>query len=35
MGIHIGDNKIVIITEPRTIYFDLHKEMGIDCKVWN
>ena len=32
MGVHIGDNKLVITTGPRTFYFDLPKDAGINLK---
>ena len=28
MGVIIKENKLVIITEPKTIYFDLPKRVG-------
>ena len=28
MGVHIGDNKLVITTEPKTIHFDLLRNVG-------
>ena len=32
MGVHIEDNKLVIITEPTTFYFDLPKNVGKNLK---
>ena len=28
MWVHVGDNKHVITTEPKTFYFDLPKDFG-------
>ena len=32
MGMHIEGNKVVIITEPNTIHFDLHEDVGKNLK---
>ena len=32
MGVHIRDNKLVIITEQKTFHFDLPKDVDIDLK---
>ena len=32
MGIHISDNKLVIITEPKTIHFNLPKVISNKLK---
>ena len=32
MEFHIGDNKLVITTKPKTIHFDLPKDIGINLK---
>ena len=32
MGVHIESNKLVIITEPKTIYFDLSKVVDNNLK---
>ena len=32
MAVHIEDNKLVIITEPNTIYFDLHEDAQKNLK---
>ena len=32
MGVHIEDNKLVKITEPKTFYFDLPKNIGKNLK---
>ena len=32
MGVHIGDNIFVIITEPNTFRFDLPKGLGINLR---
>ena len=35
MAVHIGENKFVITTEPKTFYFDLPKVVGIILKYEN
>ena len=32
MGVHIGDNKLVIKTKPKTFHFDLPKNVGNNLK---
>ena len=32
MGVHIESNKLVIITKPKTIYFDLSKVVDNNLK---
>ena len=32
MRVHIGDNKLVIISELKTMYFDLPKDVGKNVK---
>ena len=32
MGVHIGDDKLVIITEPKTIRFSLSKDVDNNLK---
>ena len=32
MAVHIEDNKLVIITEPNTIHFDLHENVQKNLK---
>ena len=32
MGVHIEDNKLVITTEPKIIYFHLPKDVGNNLK---
>ena len=32
MGVYIEDNKLVIITKPKTIHFDLLKDVGNNLK---
>ena len=32
MGAHIGDSKLVITTEPKTIHFDLPKDVDKNLK---
>ena len=33
MGVHIGDNKLVISTEPKTIHFDLSRNVDKNLKL--
>ena len=33
MGVHTGDNKLVIKTEPKTFHFDLPKNAGSNLKL--
>ena len=35
MGIHVRDNKIVLIADTKTIYFHLPKDVGNDSKESN
>ena len=32
MGVHIGDNKVVIITKPKTFHFDISNDVDINLK---
>ena len=32
MGVHIGGNKLVITTKPKTVYFDLRKNFENNLK---
>ena len=32
MGVIMKDNKLVLITEPKTIHFDLHEDVGNNLK---
>ena len=32
MGVHIGDNKLVKTTKPKTFHFDLTKDADINLK---
>ena len=32
MGVHIGDNKLLITKEPKTFYFGLFKDVGNNLK---
>ena len=32
MGVHIEDNKLVVITEPKSFHFDLSKDVDINVR---
>ena len=34
MGLHIGDNKLVITTDPKTFRFDFPKDLGFNFNVY-